>query len=110
MNGVINIFPKQQVSVRGQFEITKTIELNTWLRYVDGYSTIYLLPPTNGEYHLDRYITMDLRLGWKIEPKIELSLVGRNLVGGDHVEFVQEAFSRPAEIQRSFYGKLIYKF
>jgi iron complex outermembrane receptor protein len=45
-----------------------------------------------------------------ITPKIELSLVGQNLLEGSHVEYVQEAFGLPTEVVRSFYGKLTYRF
>ncbi len=102
-------FPEHQASIRGEFHLTKTVELNTWLRYVNQYSTTYLLSG-DSNYQIDRYLTMDLQLTWSITPKIELSLAGRNLFGGSHVEFVQESFSQPTEIEKSFYGKLTCKF
>ncbi len=102
-------FPRHQASVRGQFNLSGTVELNTWFRYVDEYSTSYIFS-RSGEYKLDNYITMDLQLGWEITPKIELSLAGRNLFSGSRVEFVPEAFSLPVEVEPSFYGKLTYKF
>ena len=102
-------FPKHQVSIRGEFDLTKTIELNTWLRYVNEYSTTYISSSSVG-YQIDNYFTMDLQLRWKITPKIELSLAGQNLLEGHHVEFVQESFSKPVETEHSFYGKLTFNF
>ena len=64
----------------------------------------------NFEYQIDDYVTLDVRLGWMITPKIELSLVGQNLLEKSHVEYVQEAFGLPTEVGRSFYGKLTHRF
>jgi iron complex outermembrane receptor protein len=102
-------FPKNQASARGQFNLTKTLDLDVWLRYVDDTTASYLFND-NFEYQIDDYFTLDLRLGWMITPKIELSLVGQNLLEGSHVEYVQEAFGLPTEVVRSFYGKLTYRF
>ncbi len=102
-------FPEHQASLRGEFDLAKTVELSTWLRYVDKYSTTYLLS-SDSDYQISHFLTMDLQLIWRITPKIELSLTGRNLLGGNHVEFVQEVFSQPTEIEKSFYGKLTCKF
>ena len=33
----------------------------------------------------------------EIQPNLELSVVGQNLLRGDHVEYVQESFSAPVE-------------
>ena len=102
-------FPQHQVSLRGQFNLSKTLELDVWFRYVDEADATYILSE-DYMYEIDSYLTMDLRLGWKITPRIELSLVGQNLLDKSHVEFVQEAFCLPVEIERSFYGVLSYRF
>ena len=102
-------FPRHQVSLRGQFNLSKTLELDIWFRYVDEANASYLLAEDN-LYEIDDYVTMDLRLGWKITPSIEISLVGQNLLDKTHVEFVQEYFSQPVEIERSIYGVLSYRF
>ncbi len=102
-------FPEHQASIRGEFDLTKNVELNTWFRYVNQYSTTYLLSGDE-DYQIDHSLTMDVQLTWRITPKIELSLAGRNLLEGSHVEFVQEIFSQPTEIGKSFYGKLTCKF
>jgi iron complex outermembrane receptor protein len=102
-------FPEHQASVRGQFNLSKTIDLDIWLRYVDETAASYLLAD-NFKYEIDDYFTMDLRLGWRITPRIEVSLVGQNLLDKSHVEFVQETFGQVTEVERSFYAKLSYRF
>jgi len=101
--------PQQQVSLRGQFNLSKTLELDIWFRYVDEADASYILVEDN-VYEIDSYFTMDLRLGWEITPSIEISLVGQNLLDETRVEFVQESFSQPVEIERSVYGVLSYRF
>ncbi len=102
-------FPKHQVSARGQFNLTQDLELDLWLRYVDTISAAYILNE-NREYEIDDYLTMDVRLGWRITPQVELSLVGQNLLESTRVEYVQETFSLPVEIDRSLFAKLTYRF
>jgi iron complex outermembrane receptor protein len=102
-------FPRQQVSLRGQFNLGKTLEMDVWFRYVDESVASYILDE-DFEYEINDYLTMDLRIGWKITPQIELSLVGQNLLDKSHVEFVQEAFSLPVEVERSIYSVLTYRF
>lgn len=102
-------FPRHQVSLRSQINPSDTLELDVWLRYVDEASASYLRAESSS-YAIDGYVTMDLRLGWQITPQVELSLVGQNLLDGEHMEFVQETFGNAIEIERSFYGKLTYLF
>jgi len=102
-------FPKHQVSTRGLFNLTKTLDLDVWLRYVDDTSAGHFFSD-DFKYQIDDYVTLDIRLGWRITPKIELSLVGQNLLEKSRVEYVQEAFGLPTEVERSFYGKLTYRF
>lgn len=37
---------------------------------------------------VDRYARLDLRLGWKVRPGVEINLIGRNLLDRQHTEFV----------------------
>ncbi|MDD3815534.1 MAG: TonB-dependent receptor [Desulfocapsaceae bacterium] len=101
--------PSHQASLRGFINLRDDLDLNIWLRYVGSASAVYLLSQ-NGWYAIDEYATCDLRLAWRPVAKIELSLVGQNLLDGGHVEFVQETFTLPTEVGRAVYGKLTYKF
>jgi iron complex outermembrane receptor protein len=101
--------PQHQASLRGFVNLRDDLDLNIWLRYVGSASAVYLLSQ-NGLYTIDEYATCDLRLAWRPVAKIELSLVGQNLLDGGHVEFVQETFTLPTEVGRAVYGKLTYKF
>jgi iron complex outermembrane recepter protein len=46
------------------------------------------------------YFEADVRLGWQVTPKLELSLAGLNLV---HTEHAEATAGTTSEIPRSFY-------
>jgi iron complex outermembrane receptor protein len=52
---------------------------------------------------------MDLRLGWKATPALEISLVGQNLLHGRHVQF-RSGGARTEEVERSVYGRVTWQF
>jgi iron complex outermembrane recepter protein len=54
------------------------------------------------------YTEFDLRLGWRPRPAWELSLVGQNLLHDRHAEFGAAVSRR--EIERSFYGTIVWGF
>ncbi|HSR35810.1 MAG TPA: hypothetical protein VLL73_01420, partial [Desulfurivibrionaceae bacterium] len=92
---------RNQVSIRNLMDLTPTVTVDTWLRYVDN------LPA----YGLDSYLTLDARIGWQAAPGLELALVGRNLLDDGHPEFGQRYINIvPSEIERSVYGKATWSF
>jgi len=105
-------FTKHQASLRGRFDLTENLTLDAWLRYVGETNATYgLSSPTNAAiYRIDDYVTLDLRLGWRIRPDLEFFLTGQNLLQDSHFELVQEAFSNPVEVPRSAYAGLTYNF
>ncbi len=54
------------------------------------------------------YTALDLRYGWKINPNLELSVVGQNLLDSKHAEF-SNAATRP-EYDRSIFAKVQWYF
>ncbi|MGM0655463.1 MAG: TonB-dependent receptor plug domain-containing protein [Thermodesulfobacteriota bacterium] len=102
-------FPRHQISLQGDFAISKNMQLNLWFRFVDEMDALYMFD-TSRTYEVDSYLTMDVRFAWQILPDLEFSVVGQNLLRGDHVEFVQESFSAPVEVKPSAYCKLTYHF
>ena len=105
-------FTKHQVSLRGRFDLTKNLTLDTWLRYVGKTNATYGFSGSTDTaiYEIDDYATLGLHLGWRVRPNLELFLTGQNLLQDSHLEFVQEAFSYPVEVPRSAYAGLTYNF
>lgn len=93
--------PHNQVSLRSSFDLTKTIELDAWARYVDSIKSL----------GIPSYTTLDLRLAWKPRPGLEFSLVGQNLLDAEHQEYYQQSLSGNAtEVPRSVYGMVAWNF
>jgi iron complex outermembrane receptor protein len=96
--------PAHQASLRSQLELTKSIELDLWGRYV-GASQDYL------KNSLAAYLNLDVRLGWRPLKTLELSLVGRNLLHYNQQEFRPEYLqTQPSGTGREVYGKVTWNF
>ncbi len=100
------VSPQQRVSLRSIVSPTKNIDLDLILRYVDKSIAI-------GSFDTETikgYISMDVRMAWRPVSGIELSMVGQNLLAQHHQEYREESFTQPTEIDRSFYGKISWRF
>lgn len=69
--------PQNQVFLMSSWDLAEDVEFDVMGRYVDS------LPGQSAP----RYFSLDLRLGWQPAADLELSVVGRNLLDGQHVEF-----------------------
>jgi iron complex outermembrane receptor protein len=90
--------PNHQASLRSSVDIGPSVTWDTFLRYV-------------GKLHnpaLADYAELNMRLGWKVTPTIELSLSGFNLIHAHHQEFVEPGETN--EIPRSFMVDARIKF
>ena len=57
------------------------------------------------------YLVMDVRLGWRPTPKLELSIVGQNLLDDRHLEYMPDAVRiQRTEVQHSVYAKATWRF
>ena len=93
--------PHNQVSVRSSMDLPMDLELDLWARYSDS------LPSQD----IPSYFLLDVRLGWKPTDRIEISLVGQNLLDGNHPEYEPEFIdTRPTEVESGLYGKLVWRF
>lgn len=98
--------PSHQVSLRSSLDISSQWQWDVWLRHVaklDGGTTGFDAVPA--------YTSLNMRLAWKPQPKLEISLVGQNLLNAAHPEFVMtNILSTPVLIQRGVYLKTDWKF
>lgn len=97
--------PEHQFSIRSSLTLPWRAELSAGLRWVDTLQTNN--GPTPGT--VPSYFEFDTRLAWHASDRLELSVVGQNLLHGHHPEF---GFPDPTrvEIQRSVYGKLAWRY
>jgi iron complex outermembrane receptor protein len=93
--------PRHQLALGGSADLAHGIELDAFLRRVDDLES-------SG---VDGYTTLDLRLGWRARPGLELALVGQNLLDGSHVEFAPEVIpTHPTAVERGWYGNVAWRF
>jgi iron complex outermembrane recepter protein len=97
--------PKHQVSLRSSLTLPRRLELGAGLRWVD------TLVTNNGPVAstVPSYFELESRLAWHASDRLELSLVGQNLLHNHHPEY---GFVDPSrqEIQRSVYGKFAWRY
>lgn len=90
--------PTHRFLLRSQVDLSDRLDLELSLRHVDQ------LPFPE----VPSYTELDLRLGWRATDRLELALVGMNLLDDSHPE-MGPAASRE-EVERSVYGRVLWTF
>ncbi|HWG58208.1 MAG TPA: TonB-dependent receptor plug domain-containing protein [Candidatus Acidoferrales bacterium] len=89
--------PHHEAGLQSLFDLPRKIELDLTYRYVSA------LPAQA----VRAYQTGDVRLGWKPAPRLELSIVGRNLLQPEHEEFGGDP-GPLVGIKRSVYAQITW--
>lgn len=92
--------PRHQATIRSSMNLPNNLELDAQLRWVD---TLH-----NNQSIVSSYTELNVRLGWRPTNKLELSIVGQNLLHDQHAEYGFNSAAR--EIERSVYGKVQWRF
>lgn len=88
--------PRYYGLLRSSYDVSEAIKLDATLRHVDKLE----------HSQVPAYTTLDINLSWAVSPRLELSLIGQNLLDSQHPEFGAE-LSR-GEFERALYGKLVW--
>jgi iron complex outermembrane receptor protein len=101
--------PQQQFSIRSSLSLTRDVDLDATLRWVDELHIVQ--SPTDGPAlgTIPSYFELGARIAWRVTKHLELSLVGENLLHAHHVEYGFPNSSQEA-IERSAYGKVSYSW
>jgi len=86
--------PKRQFMLRSSLDLPDSTELDIRVRYVSE------LPNPK----VPAYTAFDMRIAWRLQRELELSVVGQNLLDSSHVEFGNPATA--SEMARGGYVKL----
>ncbi|MCZ6675758.1 MAG: TonB-dependent receptor, partial [Candidatus Poribacteria bacterium] len=93
--------PRHQLSIQSSVDLPGHFEFDLWGRYVDELPNI----------KVDSYLTFDARLGWRPVENIDVSIVGKNLLEKDHLEFISEFLNiEQTFVKRSVYGRITWGF
>jgi len=92
--------PQHQVQVQSHLDLPHHIEFDTMAYYADH------LPALD----IPSYVRVDVRLGWHPSDALEFSVCVQNLFDKRHQEFDPIEGVVPSSMNRSIYGKLIWRF
>jgi iron complex outermembrane receptor protein len=104
------LVPRHVLSLRSSWDPGNNLELDGWLRYMDDITVLETASVSGDAPRIDAYWSLDVRLGWRPYPDLELSLVGTNLLDDEHLEFIAESYAFPTQVQRSLYGQIKWSF
>jgi iron complex outermembrane receptor protein len=93
--------PEHQLSFRSSLNLPGRAQLDAGLRWVD------TLHNTTGT--VPAYFELDTRLAWHAGERLELSIVGQNLLHDHHPEYGLPSPIR-VEIERSIYGRVAWRY
>lgn len=104
---VADVAAVQNESPRNQFQFRSALSLPRHFEFDTGAYRVGRL--ATGA--VPAYTRLDVRLGWRVAERMELSVAGQNLLDARHVEFsgsTQEF--ETTQIKRSVYGSLTFRF
>jgi iron complex outermembrane receptor protein len=83
--------PRHQLQIRSHLDLPMGFEVDVDAHYVSRLVAIAV----------PAYTRLDARLGWRATDRIEVGLVGRNLLTDRHLEFAPAYYRAPSEVPRS---------
>jgi iron complex outermembrane recepter protein len=95
--------PRHQGTLRTSMNLPA--HLDAALRWVDALHTN--IGPVPGD--VPPYVELDSRVGWHLSPRLELAVVGQNLLHAHHPEYNFPSPARVA-IERSVHGKVAWRY
>lgn len=94
--------PRNRFSMRSSMNLLRTLELDARFRWIDS----FVYGNAGVKEEAGSYGELQARLGWHVVPKLEVSVIGQNLLHSSHLEYVISGSNPRAEVQRGIYGKI----
>ena len=95
--------PENQFQVRSFLDLSRHLEWDSALYYVGHLRA-------GGDGPVPAYTRVDTRLGWRLGKSFEASLVGQNLLTPRHAEFHTSYEIQRTLVERSVFGRIIWRF
>jgi iron complex outermembrane recepter protein len=108
--------PTHQGYIWSSLNLSSVLQLDAIMRYVGEINApAWTAGPQYNPYlpdrNIDSYFELDLRLAWRLTPRVELDINGQNLLAAHHPEFVDFFLdTRPSETQRGVYSSVRVDF
>lgn len=92
---------RDRASLRGTWSLGHGRQLDLWLKYTSALN--YPSVPA--------YATLDVQYAFPLGPKADITIIGQNLIGAPHAEFVSDYLpTRQSELGRSVLVKGVWRF
>lgn len=88
--------PRHFGSLRSQWNITRSQQFDVWVRGSAGFDRLNLIDPVPSATgaptytHVPGYVTLDLRYAYRVNKDLEFSLIGRNLLHSQRLEYASD--------------------
>lgn len=93
--------PRHSIQALSRLDLPWNLECDTAVYFVDR------LP----SFNISSYVRLDLRLGWRPTKRLDVSVVGQNLLDDRHPEFAKKSDPfKPSEVQRSVFVRATWRF
>lgn len=101
--------PEHQLSLQSYFKISHNFGLNFWLRHVSKIEDNN--NDADEEIIANSYTTLDVKATWQLNPDVEFSIVGQNLLERKHAEYPEEGSNfEQSAIERGVYLQVLWQF
>jgi iron complex outermembrane receptor protein len=97
--------PRNQLGLRSSLDLPAGFELDAQLRHLTAIDSSPQITPGT---RIPAYAELDVRLAWRATERVELSVVGQNLLHAHHAELGTVALG--GEIERSVYGRVALRY
>lgn len=95
--GVENGDPEYHGILRSAYDFSDLVKFDATLRHTAELEA----------YDVPAYTSLDLRLAWTITPRLEVSLLGKDLLDSSHAEFGR--MPDRSEYEHAIYGQLVWR-
>lgn len=103
---------RNKATLRSSWDLRRGVELDLHGRFVDRLQGFNPAGAAGVADSVPAYAALDARLAWRPLPRLELEIVGENLLQSRHPEFGTSAAIRSfvVEFQRAVHGKATWRF
>ncbi|MFK5987002.1 MAG: TonB-dependent receptor [Pseudomonadota bacterium] len=105
LNSHSDSLPEHQLSIRSQMNIAKNLEFDIWTIYIDELNDSSLQAQLSNII-VDAYTRVNVHIAWQASKNFEITLAGKDLFSGQHLEFVGEIYTQPTQVGPSVYAQL----
>ena len=98
--------PRNSWKIQSFLNLSQTVQLDMLLFT----SSAVLSPVYPIDVIVPLHTRLDLRLGWRVSPRFEVSLSGQDLLNPRHLELTAESATIPRDAVRGYYLKTTWRF